>query len=189
MEKGENLDKWVWSRGSHCAWMDAATVKFQQALPFCVFPVSSQLAALHAVSQPVPFPDSCKSCGSYLSTHVRVVRNRQQSRVITSSCNACGRIHSTTLHKGKSTTFPPRKRKASTLHPSPNPDIASSPNKASLASTSAVSSAKPSIPLNAKENNKKSALRNMLTKNREKEQMRSNMQTREGGLSAFLSTL
>jgi len=172
--------------------MDAATLKFQQALPFCVFPVSSQLAALHAVSQPVPIPDSCKSCGSYLSTHVRVVRNRQQSRVITSSCNACGKIHSTPLHKGNSTTFPPRKRKANTLHTfsNPIPDIAPPPNQASFASTSAVSSTMPNKPLNTKENNKKFALRNMLKKNREKEQKRPNVpETREGGLSAFLSTL
>ena len=167
-------------------------MKFQQALPFCVFPVSSQLAALHAVSQSCPVPDSCKSCGSYLSTHVTVVRNRQHSHVITSSCNACGRIHSTPLHKGNSTTFPPRKRKASTLHTSSNPisDIALPPNQASFASTSAASSTSPSKPLSAKENNKKFRLRDMLKKNREKEQRRSNMpETSSGGLSAFLSTL
>lgn len=167
-------------------------MKFQQALPFCVFPVSSQLAALHAVSQPYPLPDSCKSCGSYLSTHVRVVRNRQHSRVITSSCNACGKIHSTPLHKGNSTAFPPRKRKASTLHTSSNPipDIALPPNQASFASTSAVSSTKPSIPLSTKVNNKKPTLRDMLKKNREKEQRRSDVpETSSGGLSAFLSTL
>jgi hypothetical protein len=166
-------------------------VKFQQALPFCVFPVSSQLAALHAVSQSCPVPDSCKSCGSYLSlsTHVTVVRNRQHSRVITSSCNACGRIHSTPLHKGSSTTFPPRKRRPSTFHtPSnPIPDIAL---QASFASTSATSSTKPIKPLSTKENNKKFRLRDMLKKNREKEQRRSNMpETSSGGLSAFLSTL
>ena len=172
--------------------MDAATVKFQQALPFCVFPVSSQLAALHAVSQSCPVPDSCKSCGSYLSTHVRVVRNRKHSRVITSSCNACGKVHSTPLHKGNSTSFPPRKGKASTLHtPSnPIPDIALQPNQASIASSSAVSITKPSKPLSTKESNKKSTLRDMLKKNREKEQRHSNMsKTSSGGLSAFLSTL
>ena len=171
--------------------MDAATAKFQQALPFCVFPVSSQLAALHAVSQSCP--GSCKSCGSFLSTHVRVVRNRQQSRVITSSCNACGRIHSTPLHKGNSTTFPPRKRKANTLHtPSISiPDIDLPPNQPSFASTSSVSSTtKPSKPLSTKENKKKFTLRDMLKKNREKEQRRSNVpETSSGGLSAFLSTL
>ena len=171
--------------------MDAATVKFQQALPFCVFPVSSQLAALHAVSQSYPAPASCKCCGSYLSTHVRVVRNRQHSRVITSSCNACGRIHSTPLHKGNSTTFPPRKRKHSTLHASSNPipDIAPPSNQVSFHSNTAVSSTKPSKPLITKEN-KKFTLRDMLKKNREKEQRRSNMlETNSGGLSAFLSTL
>jgi hypothetical protein len=167
-------------------------VKFQQALPFCVFPVSSQLAALHAASQSCPVPDSCKSCGSYLSTHVTVMRNRRHSRVITSSCNACGRINSTPLHKGNSTTFPPRKRRASTLHTSSNPipDIPLPPNQASFASTSAASSTKPSKPLSAKENNKKFRLHDMLKKNREKEQRRSNMsETSSGGLSAFLNTL
>ena len=167
-------------------------MKFQQALPFCVFPVSSQLAALHAVSQSCPVPDSCKSCGSYLSTHVTVVRNRQHSRVITFSCNACGRNHSTPLHKGNSTTFPPRRRRASTLHTSSNPipDIVLPPNQASFTSTSAASSTKPSKPLSTKENNKKFKLRDMLKKNREKEQSRSNMpETSSGGLSAFLNTL
>ena len=167
-------------------------MKFQQALPFCVFPVSYQLAALHAVSQSCPVPDSCKSCGSYLSTHVSVVRNRRHSRVITSSCNTCGRIHSTPLHKGNSTTFPPRKRRASTLHtpPNPIPEISLPPNQASFASTSAASSTKLSKPLSTKENNKKDRLRDMLKKNREKEQRRSNMpETSSGGLSAFLSTL
>ena len=163
-------------------------MKFQQALPFCVFPVSPQLAALHAVSHSSPVPDSCKSCGSFLTTHVTVVRNRHHSRVITSSCNACGRIHSTPLHNGNSTTFPPRKRKSrnTILHTSSNPipEIASQP---SFASTSA---AKPSKPLSTKENNKKFRLRDMLKKNREKEQMRCNMsETSSGGLSAFLSTL
>jgi hypothetical protein len=167
-------------------------VKFQQALPFCVFPVSSQLAALHAVSQSSPVPGSCKSCGSYLSTHVRVVRNRRHSRVITSNCNVCGKIQSTPLHKGNSTTFPPRKRKASALHTSSDiiPDIALPPNQASFASTSAVSSTKPSKPLSTKENNKKATLHDMLKKSREKEQRHSNMpETSSGGLSAFLSTL
>ena len=160
-------------------------MKFQQALPFCVFPVSSQLAALHAVSQSCPIPDSCKSCGSYLSTHVTVVRNRQHSRVIASSCNACGRIHSTPLHKGNSNAFPPRKRKASTLHTSPNPipEIALPP----IVSTSAT---KPSKPLSTKEDKKKLRLRDMLKKNREREQRHSNTpETSSGGLSAFLSTL
>ena len=169
--------------------MDAATLKFQQTLPFCVFPISSQLAALHAVSQSCPVPDSCKSCGSYLSTHVTVVRNRQHSRVITSSCNACGRIHSTPLHKGNSTAFPPRKRKASILHSSPNPilDIVLPPNQASFTSTLAT---KPNKPFSIKEDKKKFRLRDMLKKNREKEQRRSNMPERSsGGLSAFLSTL
>jgi hypothetical protein len=96
-------------------------VKFQQALPFCVFPASPQLAALHAVSQSSPVPDSCQSCGSYLSTHVTVVRNRQHSRVIATTCNACGRVHSTPLHKGNSATLPSRKQKAGTLHVSSNP--------------------------------------------------------------------
>ena len=166
-------------------------MKFQQALPFCVFPVSSQLAALHAVSQSCPVPDSCKCCGSYLSTHVTVVRNRQHSRVITSSCNACGRIHSTPLHKGNSTAFPPRKRRANPLHTSSNPipDIALPPNQAAFALTSAASSTKPSKPLSTKENDKKIKLRFMLKKNREG-QRRSNMpETSTGGLSAFLSTL
>jgi len=166
--------------------MDAATVKFQQALPFCVFPVSPQLAALHAVSLSSPVPDSCRSCGSYPTTHVTVVRNRKHSRVITSACNACGRIHSTPVHKGNSTTFPPRKRRAGTLHTSSNPI----PDQASFASTSAASSTKPSKPLSTNENNKKFRLRDMLKKNREKEQRRCNMpESSSGGLSAFLSTL
>ena len=166
-------------------------MKFQQALPFCVFPVSSQLAALHAISQSFPVPDSCKSCGSYLSTHVTVVRNRQHSRVITSSCNACERVHSTPLSKGNSTAFPPRKRRANTRHTSSNSisDIALPPNQASFASTSAASPTKPSKSLSTKENNKKSRLRDMLKKNRERERRHSNMPETSSGLSAFLSKL
>jgi len=154
-------------------------VKFQQALPFCVFPVSSQLAALHAVSQSCSVPNSCPSCGSYLSTHVAVVRNRQHSRVITTTCNACGRVHSTPLHKGNSTTFTSRKRKASILPLSSHsiPDISLSADQSSSAAT-------PSKPL---KNNNKSRLHGMLQRNREKEQKRA--ETSSGGLSAFLTTL
>ncbi|KAF8812496.1 hypothetical protein BYT27DRAFT_7182940 [Phlegmacium glaucopus] len=177
---------------------DPATVKFQQALPFSVFPVSSQLAALHAISQSSPVPDSCKSCGSYLTTHVTVVRNRRQSRGVTTTCNVCGRVHSTPLQKGNATIFPSRKRKTSTLHVSSNP--IENPNslqrlQSSFASSSSGttassgSSIKPSKPLSTKADNKKSRLHDMLKKNREKEQKRSNMLETCPGLSAFLTTL
>jgi len=185
--------------------LDPATVKFRQALPFSVFPVSPQLAALHAVSQSSSIPDSCQSCGSYLTTHVTVVRNRQQSRVITTTCNACKRVHSTPLHKGNSITFPSRRRKANTLHLSSNPigDIKNTnslpvpllpTHQTSFASSSLVSSfgssIKPSKPLSTKASNKKFRLHDILEKNREKEQKRSNMpETSPGGLSAFLTTL
>jgi len=165
-------------------------VKFQRALPFCVFPVSPQLAALHNISQSSPVHDSCKSCGSYLSTHVTVVRNRQHSRVIKTTCNACGRVHSIPLQKGNSTTFPSRKRKAST--PIPIPDISLpllSTNQSlitSTTSTPAASSTKLSKPL---KNNKKSGLHDMLKKNREREQEQKRAETSSGGLSAFLTTL
>ena len=157
-------------------------MKFQQALPFCVFPVSSQLAALYAVSQSPSVPNSCPSCGSYLSTHVAVVRNRQHSRVITTTCNACGRVHSTPLHKGNSTTFASRKRKASIIRISShsNPNISLS----LLSTNQSFSAATPSKLL---KNNKKFRLHGMLKKNREKEQKRA--ETSSGGLSAFLTTL
>ena len=168
--------------------MEPATAKFQQALPFCVFPVSPQLFALHAVFQSSPFPDSCRSCGSYSSTHVTVVRNRQHSRVITTTCNACGRVHSTPLHKGNSTAFPSRKRKASTFHMTSNPipdtslPLLSS-NQPFFPSSPTTSSIKPNKPLK----NKKSRLYDMLEKNREKERKRA--ETSSGGLSTFLTTL
>ena len=172
--------------------MDLATTKFQQALSFCVFPVSPQLAALYAVAQSSPVPDSCQSCGSYLTTHVTVVRNRQHSRVITTTCDACGRVHSTPLHKGNSTAFPSRKRKASNLDVSSNPipditlPLLLPTNQSPFASTS--SPIKPSKPLSTKTKNKKLTLRDMLEKNREKKQKSSNVPG-PGGLSAFLTTL
>lgn len=172
-------------------------MKFQQALPFSVFPVSAQLAALHTISQPSKSADACPSCGSYLTTHLSVVRNRQLSRVIRTSCNACGRVHSTPIHKGNATTFPLRKRKANTPHVSSNPigNINTMNNLPSLPTNqpffpSSGPSIKPSKPLSTKANNKQSKLHDMLKRNREKEQKRSKMpETSPGGLSAFLSTL
>ena len=165
-------------------------MKFQQALPFCVFPVSSQLAALHAVSQSSPAPDSCQSCGSYLSTHVTVVRNRQHSRVIATTCNACGRVHSTPLHKGNSATFPSRKsrkQKASTLHISSNPIPDTSINLPRLSTSQSSFASTPATPSKPLKNNKKFRLHDMLKKNREKAQKLA--ETSSGGLSAFLTAL
>lgn len=181
--------------------MDPTTLKFRQALPFSLFPVSSRLAALHTVSQSSAIPNSCQCCGSYPITHVTVMRNRQQSRVIITTCNACGKVHSTPLHKGNSTAFQSRKRKASTLLVSSNHIANISPpllptNQPSFASTSSGTvvspgfSIEPTKPLSTKANKNKSGLHDMLKRNREKEQKRSNMpKTTPGGLSAFLTTL
>ncbi|KAH9899886.1 hypothetical protein C8Q73DRAFT_787731 [Cubamyces lactineus] len=109
---------------------NAATAKFQLALPFILSPISSHLAALHATRARLLHPaDSslahthCSHCGTpFLSSggRIRSIRKRKKrktpstsgsdvvERVLRRSCRACGRdddvpLSSSTAH---APTFP-----------------------------------------------------------------------------------
>ncbi|KAF9485301.1 hypothetical protein BDN70DRAFT_927556 [Pholiota conissans] len=188
--------------------MDAATAKFALALPYALYPASPQLAALHASRTSAIPPHACPRCGSCLSLSTTVARGKQSSRAIIRSCSVCGEASSTTLGTGNVAAFPPRKRSSRRLH-APTPLSVTNPlppeeatvlptnTKTSIMkATLSVQVEPPKTPndnpsshrLNTKK--KKSALQEMLQRNREKEKQRTSIdEARPGGLSAFLSTL
>ncbi|KAF8165291.1 hypothetical protein B0H34DRAFT_231992 [Crassisporium funariophilum] len=187
--------------------ISSSTLKFQNALPFAVLPVSTQLAALHVIRTHSHSSNSCKRCGSEHTTHTRVVRSKRDphpSRAITSTCNACGAVHSIPLIDGNASAFPRTKRKATlseqSIHASdlqprvhaPVIDLLPSSPKPRSAAVIVPSKIIPSdsrSQSNPKSKNK-SGLQQLLHQNREKERKRTKLSEAEpAGLSAFLSTL
>ena len=186
--------------------IELATVKFAQALPYNILPVSRELAALHATrtvrehsSHPQYF---CSRCGAHPIPRTKVARSRslrsaqssEPSHIVTSTCPACGHESQASFQKGDTSAFPSvRKRRQTALKTGHNHPTGTQPSL-----TSTISGQLPlpptapspeSQPLHAdgSKQKKKTGLAVMLQRNREKERARAAKPT--AGLSAFLSTL
>lgn len=190
--------------------MDAATVKFGQALPYALLPAASQLAALHASRTCAIPPYACSRCGSVLALRTRVVRGKQNTRAVVHTCSVCGEATSTMIGIGNAAAFPPRKRKSHNVpvllpsavpNPMPVDEVTVSPSNTKPSAAKATLSIQvPSKTITPPPDNrpsqrpipkkKKPTLQEMLQRNREKEKKRTNAdETQPAGLSAFLSTL
>ena len=188
------------SRVSFSFFMDQATAKFEQALPLVLLPVSSQLAALHTArtSQP-PLPYTCSRCGSELAISTRVKRSTSNTHLLHTVCGVCGGSTSIVIdqlpakgfpswRKLKSQARPPHSRPIQSLHPT-------SDMKAEVHAT--VTSPPISRPTGVQHQpsqvtrpKKKPGLQELLQRNRDKAKNRTQKEeTKQAGLSAFLSTL
>ncbi|CAA7259817.1 unnamed protein product [Cyclocybe aegerita] len=181
--------------------MDPPTAKFAHALPFTLFSVSPQLAALHNVRTGNQSPHSCPRCGSELAASTRLVRTRSStcsgpSRAVSVSCSACGARSSISVENGNASSFPSRKRKSPASPsvvslssatpppvvqpPAPSPSTLVKPSKGRPATS----------PQHTSKSKTKPGLQEMLKRNREKEKKRAKTEeSKTTGLSAFLSTL
>lgn len=183
--------------------MDAATIKFEQVVPFAVLPVSTGLAALHtARTRSHSQLRSCVRCGTDLTTSgPRLVRSKRgaphPSRALSTKCHACGEIALTPVDTGNASRYPPCRKSARILLANHVPqNRPPSPSCVVPIVVASASPAKPPAPTltpnlqSQKTSKKKSGLQQMLQRNREKEQKRTqNEATKPAGLSAFLSTL
>ncbi|KDR83685.1 hypothetical protein GALMADRAFT_133107 [Galerina marginata CBS 339.88] len=178
-----------------------ATFKFQQALPFALLPVSTQLAALHTARTPSQsFPYSCSRCGSELTTSTRVKRsghNTHPLRSISATCYACGGVSSILVDRGNATNFPARRKLDSRAIPLQHmlqepvtPLLSPSREGPADRPTSAKSPTERLMQGAQFKSKKKSGLQEMLQRNREQEKKRTKAEDKKpAGLSAFLSTL
>ncbi|PPQ94022.1 hypothetical protein CVT25_009870 [Psilocybe cyanescens] len=183
--------------------MDAATTKFEQAIAFAILPVSSELAALHTSrTRSHSHLYSCFRCGTDLTTSgTRLVRSKRSAtrplHVLSTSCHACGEIALTPVDTGNAGRYPPcRKSSQIFLSKHVTQKRAPSPSSAIFPKVPSPSPAKLPIPNLTpnlqvyKTSKKKFGLQQMLQRNREKEQKRTQTEAaKPAGLSAFLSTL
>lgn len=159
-----------------------STTKFEQAISLVLFPVSSQLAALHTSRTNSHSQHSCSRCGSHLTTTTRLVRSKRKrtacpARAIIASCSACGAKNSFPIENAATSSFPYGE-----------PERPTPPIQGSMSSIVPPPSAStPPFPrhLSAKKTN--SGLQDILKRNRDSERKRVN--TTETSLSAFLTSL
>ncbi|KAF8205031.1 hypothetical protein BJ912DRAFT_1052321 [Pholiota molesta] len=185
--------------------MDAATVKFGQALPYALQPAASQLAALHASRTCAVPPYACSRCGSVLALRTRVARGMQNTRAVVHTCSVCGEATSTTIGIGNAAAFPPRKRRSHNVPtplplPMPVDEVTVTPSRTkSSAQTAALSTQVPSKTITPPPDNrpsqgqspKRRSLRYKKCCNGtgERKKRTNADEARPAGLSAFLSTL
>ncbi|KAF9567333.1 hypothetical protein CPC08DRAFT_814207 [Agrocybe pediades] len=194
--------------------MDAATVKFQQALPYVLLPVSSQLAALHTIRTQAPTPSSCLRCGSDLSASstTRLKRTATKQRIISTTCSSCGTCNTIPIDTGNTASFPSWKK--ARLSPLPHSTAGEAQAQLSHVPTAVLVPSLPKLPTpvlgptpasnpetvhqsrkipshSAKTAKKKPGLQEMLQRNRDKDKDKraKTAETKSTGLSAFLSTL
>lgn len=156
------------------------------ALPYALITTSQSLTALHTSRARKLASESdsldtthCTTCGSYLFNgqgSVRLVTVAKRSRVLRRSCERCGSVNDAPVSKGNASLFP-RTRKHMPAHgltppaeirpPSPSPDPSTFRSRPK----------------------KKSALQDMLDRNREKQAREREQANQSGGLAAFLSAL
>jgi len=173
--------------------MHSATVKFARALPYAILPVSTQLAAFHAVRTTTLREHSshfCSRCGLHPFLRTTVVRLRspptpESSHVVTSTCMVCGQESRTAFQKGDVTSFPSvrkRKRAQSAQHVEITPPtvLQPVPRPSERQSIQSIN--------NTSKRKKKSGLAEMLQRNRERNNAKDSPQP-TAGLSAFLYTL
>ncbi|KJA30220.1 hypothetical protein HYPSUDRAFT_270249 [Hypholoma sublateritium FD-334 SS-4] len=174
--------------------MDPATRKFEQALPLVLQPAHPRLAALHAARTHAANPAICARCGAVLAVRTRVVRAKHNTRVIAASCTVCGAASSTPVERGNAAAFPPYRRRSGSGHAAPprQPPVAAAPPPSTrpiplpVSSQAHVPEDRSSSRPSSKK--KKSALQEMLQRNRDNEKKRTDS-ANAAGLSAFLSTL
>lgn len=174
--------------------MELATVKFAQALPYNILPVSRELAALHATrtvrehsSHPHYF---CSRCGAHPIPRTKVARSRSlrgsgSSHIVTSTCPACGHESQASFQKGDVSAFPSVRKRRQTASKTSH-EI--QPSLTSGLPPMAPSSESQPLHADGSKQKKKTGLAEMLQRNREKEKTRAAKPTTTG-LSAFLSTL
>ena len=184
--------------------IDLATVKFAQALPYHILPLSRELAALHATrtvrEHSSHFQYFCSRCGTHPSLRTKVARSRNlrsaqsfgPSHAVTSTCPACGHESQASFQKGDISAFPSVRKRRQAPKTSHSHTTETQP---SLTSTISGQYPLPPMPPSSeslqtdrRKQKKKTGLAEMLQRNREKEKARAAAKPTTG-LSAFLSTL
>lgn len=151
-----------------------ATTQFQLDLASELLAVSNNIAALHASrfrklhpAEPLPH---CAKCGSFLPS-TRIIRHQKRK-----ACGTCANIQDTPVDRGNAVLFPRvKKAKSSTQMPAPQMPAQSPPPVAT--------SSQP------RPKKKKSGLREMLDRNKDKQAKEKIGKTERGGLADFLSGL
>lgn len=181
------------------------TIRFQHTLPYLLYSVSPQLAALHATRarrlspHQIQSPSStCPKCGAYLlagNSSTRSLRLHSgkppHCRALRRLCFACGGVQITRFD----VTDTPVALASSTMltHASPSPSLplVDVPRKSKLGPSPTLPCPPPAISQQPKSRpKKKTGLQDLLSRNREKEQKEKNSKPgAQGGLAAFLEGL
>lgn len=159
-----------------------STLKFQQSLPFVLFSVSSELAALHTCRARRHHPynstsNTCKKCGRQFDagfSHRSFLSHTPTSpSLLRTLCHACGGVQLVPLDKAP--------KSLSTLHspPTTSTDHSSSDQLPITQATSLQPKAR---------SRKKPGLQELLSRNRERQKDQSRFQD-GNGLAAFLGGL
>ncbi len=177
--------------------MHSATVKFANALPYAILPVSTQLAAFHAVRTTTTLREHsshfCSRCGMHPFLRTTVVRSAklrslpapESSHVVTSTCMVCGQESRTSFQKGDVSSFPSARKRKRAKSVQPHPHVEINEETTPATPTSEHRSVQSN---NTSKRKKKSGLAEMLQRNRERNNAKNSPQP-TAGLSAFLSTL
>ncbi|KAJ7283590.1 hypothetical protein C8J57DRAFT_739328 [Mycena rebaudengoi] len=197
---------------------DAATTKFQLALPISLLSVSPSLSALHSirVQRPSSESHSCRQCGIALhrgESSIRSIRPKADpsSRALRTTCLACGWVQTVPVGRGNAALFPRTRSgtngridknvyeaiatpvvKPSALQATKPPMPQSrEPSSAPLTQPSTPSvSTSPAPPKSRPK--KKGGLQSMLARNRERESREAQEKQQgkgAGGLAMFLNNL
>ncbi|KAF9055361.1 hypothetical protein BDZ89DRAFT_1055959 [Hymenopellis radicata] len=182
-----------------------ATSKFQQSMPYALLPVSAELSALYRQQSTSLSQDShefCANCGFYLfdgQSASRCIRKSGGTKFRQTQCVHCNHKVEISVASGAASVFPSQRQrrrhpttvlplitiKESVLQPeaviSTSPDVKSSePRAVEERSQNPTSKSRPK---------KKSALQDMLARNRKREEKAGSASSSSGGLAAFLSGL